>query len=441
MRSIFVKILVWFCITLVVCVAGGELSARFRRFAPGRRDFFSRALAFQVDGARHAYETGGAPSLQDYFARLQRHFPGRYALLDANGRDVVTGADRSTQLKQAWPPRRWTGPAPRVIVWPSGDKKYWVLIQAAIPGTPPSPIPYYLWLVLAALVFSYVLAVYFGSPLRALEQAVERFGRGDLMVRAPVNRKDEFGELANAFNVMADRIQMLLTAERRLLQDVSHELRSPLARLEFAVELARTSNDRGKALDRIRKEVDRLGMLVSELLQVTRAESDPQSRNFEDISLTDLVRDVVDDSAVEAEARRCRLSFESVEPVLVRGDRELVRRAVENVLRNAIRYAPAGTAVEIGIARREDKALLSIRDFGSGVPEEHLSSLFKPFFRAEADRNRNNGGGVGLGLSIAQRAVLLHDGEIRARNAQPGLSVEIELPLAAAAVPTSGVAL
>ena len=217
--------------------------------------------------------------------------------------------------------------------------------------------------------------------------------------------------------------------------------KSPLARLEFAVELARTSNNRGKALDRIRKEIDRLGMLVSELLQVTRAESDPQSRNFEDISLTDLVRDVVDDSAVEAEARRCRLSFESVEPVLVRGDRELVRRAVENVLRNAIRYAPAGTAVEIGIARREDKALLSIRDFGSGVPEEHLSSLFKPFFRAEADRNRNNGGGVGLGLSIAQRAVLLHDGEIRARNAQPGLSVEIELPLAAAAVPTSGVAL
>jgi two-component system sensor histidine kinase CpxA len=218
-----------------------------------------------------------------------------------------------------------------------------------------------------------------------------------------------------------------LTAERRLLQDVSHELRSPLARLEFAIELARTSPDRAKAMDRIKKEADRLSTLVSELLQVTRAESDPQSRNLSVIPLRGLLEDVIGDALVEAEARHLALRLEAVEPLELRGDRELLRRAVENVLRNAIRYAPEATVVEISLRQQGEHALIALRDYGPGVPEESLPSLFKPFFRVQADRNRDSGG-VGLGLSIAQLAVALHQGNIRARNGQPGLLVEIELP-------------
>jgi len=258
---------------------------------------------------------------------------------------------------------------------------------------------------------------------------VVKFGGGDLAIRAAAKRKDEFGKLARAFNVMADRIETLLKSERRLLQDVSHELRSPLARLEFAVELARTSPDQTRSLDRIKKEIDRLSTLVSELLQVTRAENDPESRNFVALDLKELVQAVIDDSQVEAEARGVSLETRVETNLLpVRGDRELLRRAIENVVRNAIRYAPEHSFLEIHLSRQDDIAVVAVRDFGPGVPPESLPHLFKPFFRAESDRNRISGGGVGLGLSIAERAVAVHGGQITAANANPGLRVEIKLP-------------
>jgi two-component system sensor histidine kinase CpxA len=314
-----------------------------------------------------------------------------------------------------------------LLAWPSRNGKYRVLIDAPAPPGPWSASPYYLWIGAAAFAFSYILTLLLGSPLRSLEHVVERFGRGDLSARAETRSQDEFGKLAASFNLMAERIETLLTAERRLLQDVSHELRSPLARLEFAVELARNSPDRGKALDRIKKEADRLSTLVSELLQVTRAESDPRSRNLSAIPLRGLLEDVIGDALVEAQARDIALRLDAADALELRGDRELLRRAVENVLRNAIRYAPEGTAIEISLRQQEEHAVIAVRDYGPGVPEESLSNLFKPFFRVEADRNRDSGG-VGLGLSIAQRAVALHQGTIRARNEQPGLLVEIELP-------------
>jgi two-component system sensor histidine kinase CpxA len=403
------------------------------RFAPGRHDFFSRSLSLQVSDARYAYETGGRAALQEYIARLDQFFPGSHALVNSQGIDLVTGKDRSAELKRVGP--HWS-PATQsrmAIAWPSRDGNYRLVIDSPSPPGPWSPIPFYLWIFVATVVFCYVLAVQLASPLKLLGQMVERFGRGDLQARADSKRKDEFGNLARAFNLMADRIEMLLTAERRLLQDVSHELRSPLARLKFAIELARTSRDQQTALDRIEKEVDRLSSLVSELLQVTRAESDPESRNMDELALSNLLRELVEDSSVECAAHSCRITLSASEPLVVRGDRELLRRAVENVLRNAIRYAPAGTPIEIKLERRGEAGVISIRDYGPGVPEESLSRLFKPFFRAEPDRNRNSGGGVGLGLSIAQRAVAVHGGTIRAWNAHPGLEVEISVPAIAAA--------
>jgi signal transduction histidine kinase len=427
MKSIFVRIFLLFCVTLLVCLAGIELTNRLRnRFAPERHDFISSSLSLQVAEASHAYESGGKEALTMYFSRLERMFPGHHTLVDRNGVDLLTGRNRSADLRHAGP--RWS-PATQsrmLLAWPSRDGKYRVLIDAPAPPGPWSQIPYYLWIGVAAFMFSYILTLLLGSPLRSLEQVVERFGRGDLSARTQTRRQDEFGKLAASFNLMAERIETLLTAERRLLQDVSHELRSPLARLEFAVELARTSPDRGKALDRIKKEADRLSALVSELLQVTRAESDPGSRNLCTIPLRGLLEDVIGDTAVESAARGVSLRL-NAEELELRGDRELLRRAVENVLRNAIRYAPDRTAVEISLQKRGAHAVIAVRDYGPGVPEDSLASLFKPFFRVEADRNRDSGG-VGLGLSIAQRAVALHQGDIRARNGQPGLLVEIELP-------------
>jgi signal transduction histidine kinase len=429
LKSLFTRLLFWCGITVVVCLAGSVFTGQFRQFPAGHRDFFSKFLNVQLENARSAYENGGKEGLQDFFKRYERYYPGNYGLVNRSGIDVLTGLDREAEVRRFPPNRQWRVGRDRMkMSWPSRDGKYTLIIDAVIPPGPPNPIPYYLWIVFATMVFCYILAVQIGSPLLALEDTVDRFGRGDLGIRAKPSGSEEFGKLARAFNLMADRLQTLLTAERRLLQDVSHELRSPLARLKFATELARTSGDREASFDRIEREIDRLTSLVSELLQVTRAENDPQSRNLQLISLSDLLSQVVEDCTVETQALGCRVQFSTEQDIRILGDRELLRRAFENVLRNAIRYAPEDTKINVTLQEESGNARIEIRDYGPGVPNSALESIFKPFFRVEADRNKNSGG-VGLGLSIAERAVAVHGGRIRARNANPGLAVHILVPI------------
>ena len=241
-------------------------------------------------------------------------------------------------------------------------------------------------------------------------------------------RRDEIGDLARSYDQMAERIQTLLAAERRLLQDISHELRSPLARLSFAAELTKTAEDRTAAAARLRKEIDRLTSLVGALLQMTRLEGDPSSRSMEEATLGPLLEELVDDCRVEAEARGCRILLQTGASVKVQADRELLRRAAENILRNAIRYAPEGTSIDIALESSGNTALITVRDYGLGVPLESLPKIFTPFFRVDASRD-NTTGGAGLGLSIAHRAVSLHHGRLLARNVEPGLLVSIELPI------------
>jgi two-component system sensor histidine kinase CpxA len=287
--------------------------------------------------------------------------------------------------------------------------------------------PAHLFVVALALLLCAALAVYVTAPLRRLRDAMDRFGSGDLEARAQTRRRDEIGQVTSAFNQMAGRIKTLLEAERRLLLDISHELRSPLTRLGVAVELARSGQGDTQSLDRIQREADRLNSLVGGLLEVTRAEGDPSDRRSVPVRLDALVRDVTDDCNIEAEARACTLALSAETPVTVPGDPELLRRAFENVLRNAIRYAPKETRVDIGVVNGSGRVRVRVRDFGPGVPEEALPRLFDPFYRVDVDRNRNSGG-TGLGLSIARRAVEVHRGTLRAKNANPGLEVEMELP-------------
>jgi two-component system sensor histidine kinase CpxA len=213
-----------------------------------------------------------------------------------------------------------------------------------------------------------------------------------------------------------------------LLLDISHELRSPLARLSVAVELARSGDPSGLPLDRIQKEADRLNSLIGQMLEVTRVEGDPAHRRQEHVKLDDLVGELVDDCSIEARARGCSLTLNPPARVTIEGDSELLRRAIENVVRNAIRYAPKETSVEVALENGGNRACVRVRDYGPGVPEEALPRLFDPFYRVDSDRNRGSGG-VGLGLSIARRAVELHQGTLTASNAAPGLLVEIELPV------------
>jgi signal transduction histidine kinase len=431
MRTLFGKILLWFVATTAVTFIGLVVIPAISLTDPARRPPFSNLFSFQADQAERAYETGGREALAGFLGRLKTYVQSDLVLADANGRDLMTGEDRSQWIaagRERFWFRRFVGRPRAIIAHTSMDGRYWLIIAISQQNARRWVfLPGQLWILVVGILLCYLLALYLTSPLRSIEKALERFGKGDFSARIGSKRRDELGHLARTFDQMAERIQTLVAADRRLLLDISHELRSPLARLGVAVELARSGEDRESALNRIQKESDRLNALVGELLQVTRAEVDPNSLHREPVRLDELLADIVDDCSVEAQDH-CNLSLLSPEPVTVSGDEEMLRRALENILRNAIRFAPEKTAVEVSLHPNGASATVQIRDYGSGVPEEALQRIFDPFYRVESDRNRSRGGGVGLGLAIARRAVELHKGKLSARNSHPGLQVEVELP-------------
>ena len=436
MRSIYAKILAWAAVTVALASAG--FVATFWYLSESRSEearFFGGIIALQRDGAAAAYRAGGPEGLRSFLARMGTSFEGDHYLLDPQGRDLVDGRDRSGLLARGHGPRS-RGPrpphagGPPVLISPPTSEgfRFAALPRHRFDWAP--LLPYFLWIPILVLALLYALAVHLVRPLRALQRALDAFGRGELTTRIGSMRRDEIGDLSRAFDVMAHRIESLLSAERRLIQDVSHELRSPLTRLGLAIRLGR-AGDREAAMDRIKKEADRLSALVDQLLRLHSAEEDPQAGRREEVPLRDLLADLVEACAVEAEAKGCRLEFRSGGPVAVEGDPELLRRAVENVLRNAVRHAPEGSAVGVDLQSDGESATVVVRDRGEGVPPEHLEDVFRPFFRIEDDRSRASGG-VGLGLAIARRAVALHGGAVAAANAGPGLVVTIRLPRRAA---------
>ena len=389
---------------------------------------FERIDELQLEGARKALDRGGPAAVSAYMQQSDRIFGDSHYLLNSAGADVVSGHDLSNLIPNngAVEGRQRRGEE-LVISRRAADGKYWFIAVSRTQSHPWMYFPYYLLVIGATGILCWAAAVWVVSPIRYLTATVERFGRGDLSARWHTRRRDEIGYLARAFNETAERLQRLLTSERRLLADVSHELRSPLARLKFAVRLARSAPDQGHALDRIERDLDRITSMVSELVEITRAEGDPEARKFEIVDLAQVVNDIVSEERLDAELRECKLQVNGQFQRALWGDPELLRRAIANVLRNAIRYSPSRAAVEVMLAETADASIVEIRDHGPGVSEELLSQIFKPFFRVEEARDTNSGG-IGLGLSIAMRAVQVHQGTITAENAKPGLKVQIVLP-------------
>jgi signal transduction histidine kinase len=432
LNTVFTKTLLWFFGTVVLTFVALIIAAALNFSSGERRQSPMGALVrLQLSEARHAFETGGKQALQATLKRFEGILEAEGILTDSQGRDLMTGEDRSDLVQAVRDRSRLPFlRRDRTVIGrrsPDGNFYYFVLLQRGNVVSWFLQPEVHLTILFVLALLCYGFARYLTNPVRELQQAVDCFGRGDFEARARVNRGDEIGQLARAFNQMADRIQILMAAERRLLLDISHELRSPLARMSVAVELARMGEDVESHLNRIQKEADRLNTLVGELLQVTRAEGDASRIRSQRVALDELLADVVEDGRLEAEARGCGIAIES-NPVSIAGDPELLRRAFENVVRNGIRYSPQGTDLEVRLHRHERQACIEVRDHGPGVPEDSLHRIFDAFYRVESDRDRASGG-VGLGLAIARRAVELHHGTVTARNADPGLLVEIDLPL------------
>ncbi len=430
LRSLIVgMLLAMVCILGLSFLAFQAIGARMQREKIDPT--FNRFDELQLESARHFYEQGGKKALGEYIDHLNHVFTGSHYLLDSNGTDLLTGDNRSGLLPP--PPAtvlRISSHGHWRIAHRSQDGKYWFAAVGLVGRLHIwTFLPYYFLVIAASALLCWIATAGVIFPIRRIAQKIAIFGQGDLSVRVAATRHDEIGQLARSFNQMAGRLERLIVSERRLLADISHELRSPLARLKFAVKLARTSPDRDAALDRIERDIDRMSSLVSDIVEITFLEGDPALRGAEAFSLDEIVREVVRDCSVEAEIRNCPVRLTGAIPGQVLGSRELLRRAVENVLRNAIRYSPENAPIEVQISGRDGHAQIEVRDLGPGVPQDALARIFDPFYRVEQART-DNGGGSGLGLSIAQRAAQAHHGSIVAENAVPGLRVSIAVPIA-----------
>ncbi|MDX1571260.1 MAG: ATP-binding protein [Xanthomonadales bacterium] len=283
--------------------------------------------------------------------------------------------------------------------------------------------------VVSALV-CWLLAVYLTRPVRRLRWATVGLAEGDLGRRVGGDyARDEIGDLARDFDRMADRLQRSRTAQQQLLRDVSHELRSPLARMQVALELAREKVGALAAgeLDRIEEEAERLNQLIGDVMLLSRGLADDAPVKRSSADLAALVKQVVEDAAYEGRPGGKSVRYAGPEALSVEMDRGLIKRAIENVVRNALRFTPDGAEVEVELSSDDALAELVVRDTGPGVPEEELQRIFLPFHRV--DRSRSPGG-HGIGLAIAAAAVDVHDGAMEARNRKgAGLEVRISLPL------------
>lgn len=295
------------------------------------------------------------------------------------------------------------------------------------------PLMPLLIVLLGSLIFSAILAWYITRPIRHLREATNQFADGKLDTRVMHNfgnRRDEITDLAEDFDHMAEQVQQLVFTQKRLLNDVSHELRSPLARLQVAIEMARQQPEKASELmQRIEKECHRLDELVGELLTLSRLEANVHNHDTDYFDINGLLDSIVTDARFEAESQNKQVSYSNQKETLFKGSIELLRRAFENIIRNAIYYTPENTRVTINTELINNNIIITVCDAGNGVDENKLADLFQAFVRIKDDKQNVKIPGYGLGLAIARRAIEIHQGSVIAYN-QPdgGLCIKVNLP-------------
>src|SRR3984885_14220910 len=451
MKSLFLKIFIsfWLAQALFLVLAILVMLA----FRPQRNATWEALRSTALTESIDAYESGGTQQARSYLENLQMKQHVRAYIFDEQGNEISGRsspgwAEHVAAGKPLPPHPGMVFPRPQILTESraSSDGHHLYTIAMELPPGPRVffgpwgiPMPGLIMMVISSGLVCYLLAWYMTKPVTSLRAATQRLAAGDLTARAgdpSSKRRDEIAGLVRDFDTMAARLETLVKAQSRLLNDISHELRSPLARLNVALGLARQRSgpETSTMLERIELEASRLNELIGRLLTLARLEDGEQHVPTTPILLDEVVLNVAEDAEFEAQARRCHVRSEIAPGTwAVRGDVSLLHSAIENVVRNAIRYTREGTTVNIhlektGIAGSEE-AVVRVTDCGSGVPADALEKLFQPFYRLDDARGRQTGG-VGLGLAITERAVRFHGGRVAARNrAEGGLMVEIHLPL------------
>ena len=453
--SLFLKIFLWFWLAMTLVGGALVLSSELTRDEVPIPRWRGTAVSFYAERSVELLQEGGRDALDDYLQRLERTSRIRASVFDSRGQEVsgqtpppgavelVTRARRSgaVELQRAGGSML----AARSGVAPDG-KSYTIVAQVPGPLRRLSAEPADLAVRLLAVLLTgglvcYGLARYLTAPVSQLQKTVREMSVGNLSARVGAtleSRGDEFADLGREFDLMAERLEGLIDSQRRLLSDISHELRSPLARLTVALELARKRSgaEARTSLDRIEREAERMNQLIGQLLRLAQlannadtGEETPRTR----VQLATLVREVASDADFEAGSQNRGVTMTETEECVTVGSEGLLRSAIENIVRNALRYTDEETEVEVSLRcqqiQNQDCATIVVKDHGPGVPEEVLDDLFRPFYRMGDARDRQSGG-TGLGLAIAERIVRLHGGTVTATNASDGgLQVEILLPL------------
>ena len=403
-----------------------------------------REMPVLADYAAKVYEEQGLAGLSQLLGSLSLQNRSRFWLVDANGHELSGRPIPERVLRDASAAEKSEGlhhsfEANVLAASTATTQGHYVLIAELVPPKLSERVPGdILWTlklgtILSALI-CFLIAHYLSKPIERLRDATHELARGNLDIRAGDNlgnRRDEIADLVRDFDTMAGELRTLIQSERNLLSGVSHELRSPIARIRLALTLARDADDveRSEMLDRIEQDTIQLDSMLEQILTVARLESGQHKPRFERLLLNDIVDDVLHDANFEAAATDATIAFQGESDIQVNGDAGLLRSAVENLVRNAIFYSGRGGKVDVRLSQEDGAALISVRDNGPGVPENALSLMFKPFYRVDDSRGTTTGG-MGLGLAIVRNAVLAHGGNVSAKNVAPhGLEVELRVPI------------
>jgi two-component system sensor histidine kinase CpxA len=452
LRSLFLKIFLWFWATVIV--TGIALVVTFL-LQPGRmssrwHESLTMAASYSGTIAVEEAELHGTAAASSYMRQMGSSTHTHACLFDETGNAIAGDScelfARNISLvrsKQNVSISTRDGIA-RVAMPIQSNRGRRYLYAAEIPtGTPTigrtAIVVRVCVVLLVSFCICYLLALYLTAPILHLREASQRLAAGDLSTRASTEmerRNDELGFLVRDFNAMATRIEELISRQQQLIYDISHELRSPLARLTVALDLGRERKGEDSAFDHMELDIERMSEMTGRMLMVAKLDTSSEPVQMARIDLGELVSQVVRSAEFELRERANAVRLTMRGQCFVYGNTALLQSAIENVVRNAVRYTTPDSSVDVHLEQLEKAdgsfISLSVRDYGVGVPESELANIFRPFYRVADDRDRQSGG-AGLGLAIVDRVVRVHGGTIRAQNASPqGLRVDIFLPAAAA---------